>query len=465
MKESKRTFRPLYARKEIENYLEKQAQKGWMLVRCFDNAFWQFHRMEPKQLHVSVVPFPKASAFDPEPSESQRSFCDFCEHSGWKLAASFGKMQIFYNEAEEPIPIETDPALECAAIHELAKKILLPLYLLMLGSWIWNVSVFCFCLWVSPFRTLSNSAHLLAALSGTLGILLLLLDLLNYYRWRRRAREAINLNGDLPDTGRLFARLYRILACMFLTIALLVAGYSRNGFWSGLAVVAAILVGTGVILFLYSQMKRCKFSKRWNRSITVLLSLFLAISIPAVWIALNFNHLSNPSKERVTGSYQFHGHSISIYHDPLPLTVEDLIDTSFDGYSYKLQNQGASFLLAYEEASQESRWDLPNQPGLSYSVAVVKLPILYDVCKQLMYQDMMRTYGEPEPGNEDWVKTLEEDPKPWQANQVYHPYCGGEPSSEYLLCYKRCLVHIEFSFDWKPTPEQMRRVGEVFKGK
>ena len=103
MKNTKRCFVlfSFYDRTGIEAYLEKQAENGWMLDKT--SAFgWHFHRIEPRKIHFSVVYFAKASAFDPEPSEAQLAFHDFCEHTGWKLAASNAQMQIFYNEAPNP---------------------------------------------------------------------------------------------------------------------------------------------------------------------------------------------------------------------------------------------------------------------------------------------------------------------------------------------------------------------------
>ena len=41
----------------------------------------------------------------------------FFDHTGWQLACTSAQLQIFYNERENPIPIETDPELELQAIH------------------------------------------------------------------------------------------------------------------------------------------------------------------------------------------------------------------------------------------------------------------------------------------------------------------------------------------------------------
>ena len=109
-----------YDRTGIQDYLEKQAQKGWLLEKITPLG-WVFRSMEPKMLHFSVTYFPQASAFDPEPSENQKRFQDFCAYTGWVLAAANAQMQIFYNENENPIPIETDAKIEVETIHKAVK--------------------------------------------------------------------------------------------------------------------------------------------------------------------------------------------------------------------------------------------------------------------------------------------------------------------------------------------------------
>ena len=115
----------------IAAHLEDMAQKGWMIEKITGFG-WVYRRIEPKRLHFSVSYYARASEFDPQPSEGQREFQEFCEHTGWKLACSSAQLQIFYNDQPDPTPIETDPKLELEAIHASAKKgFLLPYFLLL----------------------------------------------------------------------------------------------------------------------------------------------------------------------------------------------------------------------------------------------------------------------------------------------------------------------------------------------
>lgn len=125
----------------IVRHLEKMAEKGW-LIEKITNMGWVYRRIEPKLLHFAVSYYPKASEFDPEPSEEQKDFQDFCAHTGWMLATTSAQMQIFYNERENPTPIETDPEMEIETIHCAAKKGFLPTQILLLVIGILQAGIF-----------------------------------------------------------------------------------------------------------------------------------------------------------------------------------------------------------------------------------------------------------------------------------------------------------------------------------
>lgn len=135
MRKTKRVYAnyAFFDRTGIQTFLEKQAMKGWML--CGKKAsVWHFRRMEQKKLHYSVTYFPNGSESDTEPSEELKELMDFCEHTGWKQAVNGGAMQIFYHDAENPTPIETDALVELNTIHKaVIKEYVRPRLLLLLA--------------------------------------------------------------------------------------------------------------------------------------------------------------------------------------------------------------------------------------------------------------------------------------------------------------------------------------------
>ena len=88
----------------------------------------------------------------------------------------------------------------------------------------------------------------------------------------------------------------------------------------------------------------------------------------------------------------------------LPLTVEDLVDVSYDGYLYQRSGSDSPLLGQFPL----SQW-----------------------------------------------------PEPWGAEAAYQlTYQDSGPLSRYLLCYPSCLV--ELRLDWTPTAAQMTAVGQAF---
>ena len=83
MKQTKRRIevRSFYDRTGIERHLEKMAAKGWMIERV-DGFGWRYRRIEPQQLRFAVTYFPKASEFDPGPTEEQQVYHDMAEKTG-----------------------------------------------------------------------------------------------------------------------------------------------------------------------------------------------------------------------------------------------------------------------------------------------------------------------------------------------------------------------------------------------
>jgi hypothetical protein len=97
-------FFTFYDKTGIEKHLEQMALEGWLLEKM--SAFcWTYRRIEPKKMRFSVSYYATITDFEPEPTEEQQAFNEFCEHSGWKLATQTVQMQVFYNENDNPVPI------------------------------------------------------------------------------------------------------------------------------------------------------------------------------------------------------------------------------------------------------------------------------------------------------------------------------------------------------------------------
>ena len=197
MRETKRqmSLYSFYDHTGIEKHLARMAERGWLLCGI-GQLFWHYRRIEPRRITFSVCYFPKATIYDPYPSEGQEEFYDLCAHAGWTLAGESGQLQVFCHQGENPTPIDTDPALEVEAIHQSAKKTVLPANFLLLGVAVLNLGLFLWRFWDNPVLTLASGGTLLALVAYTLILVNCTVELCSYFRWRRRARRAAE-RGEL----------------------------------------------------------------------------------------------------------------------------------------------------------------------------------------------------------------------------------------------------------------------------
>ena len=94
---------------------------------------------------------------------------------------------------------------------------------------------------------------------------------------------------------------------------------------------------------------------------------------------------------------------------------------------------------------------------MDYTVTEVKLPFLYDMCRETVYR------GEMKYAADFGYEYVERDPTPWGANQAWEKvYLDGSYCNRFLLCYEDQIIVIDFG--WSPTPEQMAIVGEKLGG-
>ena len=96
-------------------------------------------------------------------------------------------------------------------------------------------------------------------------------------------------------------------------------------------------------------------------------------------------------------------------------------------------------------------------PDLSYTLTIIKVPALYDLCKESALNKRSDT------GVEDGFVLVDHyekiDAAPWLAIEAYQRHWSESVLNEYLLCYEDRIIEIDF-FNWEPTEEQMKIVAE-----
>lgn len=429
MRETKRqmSLYSFYDHTGIEKHLARMAERGWLLCGI-GQLFWHYRRIEPKKITFSVCYFPQATIYDPRPSEGQEEFYDLCAHAGWTLAGESGQLQVFYHEGEDPTPIDTDPALEVEAIHQSAKKTVLPANFLLLGVAVLNLGLFLWRFWDNPVLTLASGGTLLALVAYTLILVNCTVELCAYFRWRGRARRAAERGEFLPTRSRVW--LQRLLLAILLPAgAWCLAGMFQDGLGglaavSMLGVIGIIAAVLGVRKLLKGAGVSAKANLRGTLAACVVLSILFAAAIP--WLVVRgLNSRPDPGAEE------------------LPLSVADLVEMDPDQYS-RWQFRTSSPLLALLQVSDYPRIYGEMTHSLRYDVTVVKVPALYGLCRDHYLGEDSR-----------YAPT---DPAPWGAQEAYRYVLDGQTLEYYVLCYPHRVV--EITLDWTPTAEQMAAVGE-----
>ncbi|MEG1987628.1 MAG: DUF2812 domain-containing protein [Oscillibacter sp.] len=463
MRETKRRVENFlfYDAAGVERHLAKMAERGWGLEKITP-FFWYYRRMEPKKRTYTVTYFPDASDFDPAPTDGQQTFRAYCQASGWEFVVQWAQMQIFCTEREHPVPIETEESVRLQTTHHAMKKNYLP------GS----IAMAALALFQIGTQISLGNYDLVGKLAdGTQPyiLLLFLLLLLNsilmlggYASWYRKSKRRVEQGGACAECGGWYRKWANAL---YLPVGLLAIGWlwevSRQGnlrmLWPVLVLFVLLFLGVYTVRW---GLKKARVSRNLNRGLTMAACVVLTLGMMAglMLVALQgirhnwFEAEPVEQYETING-----GQSMlwDIYHDPLPLRVEDLAEVDYPHYTYQWEEE-SSFLVSRSAGDQHAFPDGEDVPDLSYEIVDVKAGFLYDLC--------LRQYMEKD---RDWEPELHfpaVDAALWQADAVYQEYVGTEPRNRFVVCWGRRIVEIVFPYDWALTPAQIAIAAEKLRG-
>ena len=449
MKNTKRQLIPFsyYDLTGMERHLEKMAQKGWLLDKM-SALGWRYRRIEPQKLHFTVSYCHRASAYDPEPTEEVQTFYDFCAHTGWRLAAEFGSMQVFYNDQEDPIPIDTDPAMEIQMVGREMKRAL-PFEILLLligffmgGSWLYS-------LFHSPIDLLASPTNLFTGLCW-LGLMVWsVADILTYLLWRRRAKLAAQRGEFVPTRG-----CHRIMQVVMALVILGAIYFFITARLPGLRLLTGAMILEFVVLFLAVNgtkdfLKKQKVSRRKNQAVTIAVDVLLAVVLMA---GISYGTITLARNG---------GFSLAADIEPL-LTIADLTGEEDPRYIVRSHVESSVFLKVREFTERSHPGESVRLPELHSKVVDVYLPGIYGFCLRELLHERDDWEGVTDDGTvvKPYYVYREIDPALFGAQAAWQRYAGGEngePTGDYLLSYPGRLVVLEC--DWELTAEQMAIAG------
>ena len=430
----------------LEDHFTKMAKKGW-LIESISNFYWTYRRIEPKDLHFCVTYYPRASDFDPAPSEEQQTFHDFCAHTGWQHTCTWHQMQVFYNEKENPVPLETDPVMEVETLHKACKKSFLPSYFLLLALGLLMGGYFVARIFADPIGLLSDPSHLMTGTAYVCMAIISIRELLSYFLWYARAKRAAQ-NGIFVDTPSTAAFQKVIDVIVIAAFAAWVVNILLSGNillnWIVLLMLGYMVAVFAIVNGIKQGLKKLKASRDLNKALTLIACFIL----PFIMTALIVNTTLSATRSGVLEA--------ASNKETIPLSLADLIEIDENKYLAESRLK-QTVLLSQRVVYQRPGFDssVPSEmPDLGYTVTIVKMPFLYRLCKNQYFSTSTAgcngTYV---------IEYLAADASPWGAEEVYRQLdeFGGEKNS-YLICYADRFILIHF--DWEPSAEQMAIVAQ-----
>ena len=356
-------------------------------------------------------------------------------------------MQVFYNEKESPIPLETDPVMEVDTLHRACKKNFLPSYYLLLALGLVMGGYFLARIYFDPIGLLSSSSQMLSGFAYLCMMFISLIELCTYFSWYRKAKNATH-DGIFVDTPSTTG-VQKVIVVFLLVAA---ATWLFDLFSLSNPILAwismAMIIGMIVIIFAVNGVKLCLKKAKASRGLNKVLTLAACFLLPTILIG-------GITYGTIAGIFSNENDTVPFDDSVIPLSVTDFRDVDEDRYIEQNRNQ-ETFMLGQRAVHMYGDWHQENfheLPDLQYTITIVKVPFLYDWCKNQLYHDLDETNNPDVPAGHRMIYQ-EIDASPWGAKLAYQIYQEeGYYLNWYLLCYENRIIEIRF--DWEPTTEDM----------
>lgn len=429
---------------EIEKRLEKRAAEGWRLKRA-GTLFWTYEEAEPKKVHYSLVFFPKTDALDPEPSESLVMMREFCEKVGWRLVAEQGQMQVFCNEEPNPVPIETEAWIQVKNIHESMKKNTVLSYGILFVNAVLQIFFQVMQFVISPLNWMSMGFNFYLlwcwiALGIGCGA-----EIIQYYTWYRKAKRVAEEEEELylPKSRKAFRIGYLAFALVSLFFATMALADFTTG-TVGLLIIVLTTVMVGVPIGMSRLLKKWKVSAKWNRAIILVLAIVCTIGMVAAIVAFVVKSTDSIFRRDEEMSLQIRN-------------FREVKEENVRGSSRRSDSIFFSQEEGYQSERLEEGDDVSERSSMEYTILVIKMPFIYDFCKQELMAEEDKYYVDEELGQRGYRKV---DMPQWGAEEVYRHYnYDGEAQNKYFVCYTDRMIQIDFG--WEVTDADIAKVKEV----
>lgn len=351
----------LYEYHYVQQHLMDMASKGWRLDRINGLGLWRYRRAEPANIRYEVTYAPSASAYNSRPTCQEEALSDLCAEAGWVKVASLAQLHIYCNEDPNATPLETDESGRIQTIRRAMNKSFVREHLLLIVLFLIQCVMQLRTIFKYPARSLAQPLTVGNALMTGILVLLYGINLLGYFRWIKRAENAVREGLPGPEAG--FYRRFRVVLWVFILVYLVLLLCSAQLWLVGgmLVIVTAVFISARLLINLCKKLN----APKWVN---------IAVPFVVTWVLMMI----------AMGIFFTAADGLSLSSEPphpdsLPLMIQDLTDPGDETLECTIWEESASPLSSYGRYYHDSTAE-DSRLNLSYTILDVKCPLIYEMC-------------------------------------------------------------------------------------
>ncbi|GAA0086192.1 hypothetical protein UT300007_26310 [Clostridium sp. CTA-7] len=189
------SFMP-YEFRAIEEYLDKEALRGWKLEKIKGN-FLKLKKTEPKSLKYTVDVLDEIAFIDGENTEKSMEYREFCNMAGWEFICEKDKFQIYCSEdPNESIPIHTDEGERFEIVKKATTKY--EFSVLIINLFLLYIAYTC----ITNGSFLADNLILLYLGCISVRVVLEVIQFIDFMRWNIKAQKSLEKGEEVSYNGR-----------------------------------------------------------------------------------------------------------------------------------------------------------------------------------------------------------------------------------------------------------------------
>lgn len=459
MSRTKRLFVPLspYEQQAMEALLEKQAAQGWLLTKM-GSWFWTFEKTAPCPLQFAVTYFPRATEYDPLPTDGQQDKEALCAQSGWHLAARRHDLQVFYTADADALPLETDPVVRVESMYRAMVRLTIRPRLFTAALCLFWMLLCFLDFRKDAIRFLSDGFDVITMPVWFLLLAACMVESIACLVWHRRAKPAAEESGLFlpPHIPTRVSWVFVAVAILLLCLAAFGAALPPQWYLAWL-VICVIAIGGGTLL--RNRLRKKDYPAGLNQAATGFLVIAVYVVGIVVLLAVSISTHPGQTKHVVAGSYESNGRTYEIYNDPLPLSVNDLMETDAVYSSTAFADSSSPLLRQrmYDHSPIVPQY--AGAPAIWYTIYDTDFNFVQDiVVNQLLDEHQNEVQEDGTVFTDCYVPIASAPCGAEAAYQLRWSTSGLIP--QYLLCWPGRVVELSFAY-LEPSEEQLAKAAEL----